>query len=116
MHYGLPFLMFDFAQGHLCFHVLVFLFVSGDQGGAQTFELWDVFSFFLSLKEVNLFVYQCAGYTGLTSPSIRHCVIVMEHLSCRFCPKKRKKRNHIEIHLVMSAQRIRLYQQCKLIN
>lgn len=57
-----------------------------------------------------MLVYQCAGYTGLMSPSIRHCVIVMEHLSCRFCPN-----NHVEIHLVTSAQQIRLYQQCKLI-
>ncbi len=53
MHYDFTFLMFDFAQGHLCFHVLVFLFVSGDEGGAQTFELWEVF--FL-LTEVNLCV------------------------------------------------------------
>jgi len=45
MHYDLTFLMFDFAQGHLCFHVLVFLFVSGDQGGAQMFELWEVYLF-----------------------------------------------------------------------
>ncbi len=86
-----------FCTGTPLFPCFGVLFVSGDQKVPRRLKCGK----FFFLKEVNLWVnvnLSVCWIYRLMPPSIRHCVIVMEHLSCRFCPN-----NHVEIHLVTSA-------------